>query len=401
MSGKKTKIHIDPGKCDSLLEGIRELVRDLDGKTVTSISGLHSRLKNNSLELYKRVATSMGWKDDRSNEDKEYRISSCIQSRGTFDDLFSKNVAKPDTLTDLERLVSFALQNGTSDSQSRKHSAGEHWKQIKEASEIRVGWLPYDPFVDAPPPGSISPTGFYPFLLSHAAHEYGLRVTQRMLTWSEFARVTVFDEGLDLVCCCAQTPQRRKRGDFVCNYYKTGLGGLVRRGSSIKTVLDLWQHKVKIVVHEGEMAHDVLGHLVDGLDVLKITGDDIFEAAASLLEGKKADIVLADALSCERYVQSKGQQGRKKLHDAFRSSRCVLENVGILIPFEEPELALWLENNFKAGRDTLEGQQHERGLLRAYREVIHLNFENLPNKSLLQDWWTTEQPTARQKPDAK
>ena|GEM_PF-6299160 len=211
---------------------------------------------------------------------------------------------------------------------------------------IRVGCVTYPPLLSFSV-DTQSGAGLYADIFREVTRTADLAIEWIHLPWSDL-RSAIDNQTVDLVLSIFATYNRHKFADFTAVLHRIPVAGITSiKNSRIIKLDDLQRSDVTIAVTEGEIGHEFAErflqlkrnpqrfHISRGFDI-KVAMDWVVSGTA--------DVAIADALSCEIYMQE--HPGTKMI---FAGSDLInLCDTGIMYPPGNPKLGNWLDDQFSA-----------------------------------------------------
>ena len=240
-------------------------------------------------------------------------------------------------------------------------------KRIHAEKTIRVGVVKYRPLCDFHiVGGSVVASGLYIHIVEEMCKLKGLKPVYRPVTWSELSGVFA-QECVDFVACVFETRLRLAAGDFICNFHKIGLGAVGRKGGKVSTIAQLSSPGVRVAVMRGGTDWEYVA------EDLKMTPDQIvavdnydFQDVIGMVTASRADVAIADDISCIDAVSSSGGA----LEHLFADEHIMLCKNGFFIPRGDPELASFLDDGLRAVRNSPSVIALEKRLLAGFERVV-------------------------------
>jgi ABC-type amino acid transport substrate-binding protein len=186
------------------------------------------------------------------------------------------------------------------------------FQRMRTQKRLRVGYVHYPPFAIAPMTDQDPPSGLYVDLMRQLCVSDSIIAEFQQVRFDS-ALSKVVDDELDVVLCIFQTPRRSRNVDFSAFLHSVSVSGVTRRQEErISSQSDLVALPLKFVVCRGEIGHEIIeDHLKipEGRVTVIETSNvaDIIEMVAA----KKADVAIADSLSCQHGLAARGAEGPK------------------------------------------------------------------------------------------
>lgn len=234
-------------------------------------------------------------------------------------------------------------------------------------NRLRIGYLHYPPFSLDSEGG---PSGFYVDLIRTLCESIGVAPEFRLVRFSSAIR-SVLDDKVDLVLCIFQTPRRSRVVDFAGFLHSVSVSGVVRYSERrVSSQSDLVSSKLKFVVCRDEIGHEIL---VDQLRIpekqMLIVDTNNVSDIIDLVASGKADIAIADSLSCEIGLAARNQQ-KPKLRPVLRRLPLSMCPNGVMIPREQPDFSEWIDTGLKKIRQQGDFPQREVQLLSDLEGIV-------------------------------
>jgi len=240
--------------------------------------------------------------------------------------------------------------------------------RIRAEKRVRIGIVHYPPF--ATMLGDEEPSGLYVELMRE------LCVAERIDPVFEQVRFSsavdyVHDDRLDAVLSIFQTPRRSRIVDFCAFMHTVSVSGVVRRTEDrITSQADLLQLKLGFVVCREEIGHELLEDALRvPLERLTIIDTSNIADIIEMVAAKKADIAIADSLSCHHGLAARGAEGprlkpvlrRRPLYHCFN---------GVMIGRNQEPFADWLEKGLKPLLAREDIRKSETTILEEYHAIV-------------------------------
>ncbi|MDQ1590693.1 MAG: polar amino acid transport system substrate-binding protein [Pyrinomonadaceae bacterium] len=244
------------------------------------------------------------------------------------------------------------------------------FQRMHTGKRLRVGYVHYPPFAIAPMMEHEPPAGLYIDLMRRLCESDGIVAEFRQVRFASALSKVVGDE-LDVVLCIFQTPRRSQTVDFSAFLHSVSVSGVTRRQEDrISSQSDLVSLPLRFVVCRGEIGHEIIeDHLkipearVTVIDTSNVA--DIIEMVAA----KKADVAIADSLSCQHGLAARGAEG-PKLKPILRRRPLYLCPNGVMFAREQDDLADWLDTGLKALLREPEFRKTEETILEDFHGTI-------------------------------
>src|SRR5262245_26885096 len=244
------------------------------------------------------------------------------------------------------------------------------YKRVFTQKRLRVGYFHYPPFTIAPLEDQDPPSGLYIDLMRQLSESDGITAEFEQVRFAS-AMSKVRNDELDVILCIFQTPRRCRDVDFSAFLHSVSVSGVTRHQENrISSQSDLVALPLRFVVCRGEIGHEIVeDHLkipekrITVIDSSNIA--DIIEMVAS----KKADVAIADSLSCQHGLAARGAEG-PKLRPILRRHPLYLCPNGVMFAKEQDPLGKWLDKGLKAFLRQPEFRKREKEILEDFQGII-------------------------------
>lgn len=244
-------------------------------------------------------------------------------------------------------------------------------QRMRTQKRLRIGYLHYPPFSIAPSGDDDPPTGLYVDLIRRLCESEGIAPAFEQVRFSS-ALSAIVDDEVDIVLCIFQTPRRSRTVDFAAFLHSVSVSGVTRRQEDrISSQADLVALPLKFVVCRDEIGHEILE------DQLKIPQKQMTIVDTSniadiieMIAARKADVAIADSLSCQHGLAARGAEG-PKLKPILRRRPLYLCPNGVMIPKGQDPLAEWLDRGMKKLRSEPEFQKADETILEEFHGIIN------------------------------
>lgn len=240
--------------------------------------------------------------------------------------------------------------------------------RIKTEKKLRVGIVHYPPF--ATMLGDEGASGLYVDLIRELCAIEKIDPQFEQVRFSS-AVDCVRDDRLDAVLSIFQTARRSRVVDFCAFMHTVSVSGVVRRTEDrITSQADLLQLKLAFVVCKDEIGHELLQDALKvPLERLTIVDTSNIADIIEMVAAKKADIAIADSLSCQHGLAARGAEGprlkpvlrRRPLYHCFN---------GVMIGRNQEPLAEWLEKGLKPLLARDDFRKKEATILEEYHAIV-------------------------------
>jgi ABC-type amino acid transport substrate-binding protein len=240
--------------------------------------------------------------------------------------------------------------------------------RIRAEKRVRIGVVHYPPF--ATMLSDEEPSGLYVELLRELCATEGIDPIFKQVRFSS-AVDCVRDDQLDAVLSVFQTPRRSRIVDFCAFMHTVSVSGIVRRTEDrITSQSDLLQLRLAFVVCRDEIGHELLQDALRvPLERLMIIETSNIADIAEMVAAKKADIAIADSLSCCHALAARGAEG-PKLKPVLRRRPLYHCFNGVMIARNQDPLADWLEKQLKTLLARDDFRKKENAILEEYHAII-------------------------------
>ncbi len=261
-------------------------------------------------------------------------------------------------------------ESAHSSNNSKKTNNVEVLTRIRDFKKVRVGYIHYPPFTAASNDGVDGPTGLYVDLLQRLCESESLNLEFEQIRFSSAVK-DVADGKYDIVLSIFQTPKRSRQVDFTALMHTVSVSGVVRRQENrISSQSDLMEHKLKFVVCCEEIGHEILvDHLRIPTNQVIIIDTSNIADIIDMVATKKADIAIADSLSCQHGLAARGAEG-PKLKPVLRSRPIFLCQNGVMIGRNQEPLANWLNKGMRELLKSPEFKSSEQLILDEFHGII-------------------------------
>lgn len=234
-----------------------------------------------------------------------------------------------------------------------------------------VGVFRYPPLMDYEAiNGQLRPLGIYGELLALLAKRCSLNLEIVPTNLSDSV-IAVEQGSIDFMACLFQTPRRSRRLSFTALLHSIAVGGVTLKSSDrFQTPSDLQRSDCMIAVCREEIGHefatDVLS--IPKQQLVIVDSQDIASIAGPLISGE-ADVALADAISCQRFLDRR-RKSRPALKPLFRSNPLMICQNGFMLKRGEKRLAEWLDKELRLLRDHPLIKQKEDEALEEFAGIL-------------------------------
>ena len=240
--------------------------------------------------------------------------------------------------------------------------------RIRGEKRMRIGIVHYPPF--AAMLGDEEPSGLYVELMRELCVTEGIDPVFKQVRFSS-AVGCVRDDRLDAVLSIFQTPRRSRTVDFCAFMHTVSVSGVVRRTEDrITSQADLLQLQLAFVVCREEIGHELLEDALR-VPIERLTVIDTSNIAdiIAMVAAKKADIAIADSLSCHHGLAARRAEGprlkpvlrRRPLYHCFN---------GVMIGRNQEPFADWLEKGLKSLLARDDFRKKEATILEEYHAIV-------------------------------
>lgn len=246
----------------------------------------------------------------------------------------------------------------------------DHLQRMFETKSLRIGYLHYPPFSIAPLDDSEPPQGYYVDLIRTLCESNDIvPVFQHVRFGSAIS--TIMNHELDVVVSIFQTPRRAQTVDFTCFLHSVAVSGITRsKEERISSQSDLVDIPFTLVVCRDEIGHEILE------DQLKIPHNRMIVIDTSniadiveMVSAKKADVAIADSLSCYHALAARGAEG-PRLRPILRRHPIGYCPNGFMVGKNQKPLANWIETGIKTLRKEERFRRNEDAILEEFHGVI-------------------------------
>ncbi|QDK80824.1 amino acid ABC transporter substrate-binding protein [Spirosoma sp. KCTC 42546] len=241
---------------------------------------------------------------------------------------------------------------------------------VKETKILRVGYCHYPPFCYSTVDDVEKHDGLYINLLRAFCQTQGIEAQFEQIRFSSSIDYLLADKA-DILLSIFQTPKRSRSVDFTAFLHTVSVSGIVRKTENrITSQSDLLQYPLTFVVCRGEIGHELLETSIK-ISPSKVTVIDTSNIAdiVAFVAAKKADIAIADSLSCQHALDARGAEG-PLLKPVLRRRPLYLCQNGIMLPLNQEKLSDWLDKGLKSQLKLPEFQIMENDLLEKYNGII-------------------------------
>lgn len=238
------------------------------------------------------------------------------------------------------------------------------------AKRIRVGCVRYPPFLDYRyVQNRLVVEGLYNTIAAQIAGQNELALEYVPLVWHEFEKALT-QRKVDLILSVFDTELRRQFADPAAVMHRIQVGAVAQKTRNRHwTENDLKFSDVRIGVTEGEIGWEWVCEFV-GIENnehrIRILKNDEITNVMGLLVTGTVDIVLADALSCVKFIEQHG----RRFFNPFQTKALDVCRNGILVRKGEHEFAEWITKEAKRVRKVEPVLSLERDIMRKYSDVI-------------------------------
>ena len=243
--------------------------------------------------------------------------------------------------------------------------------RIIRDKKIRVGLVNYPPFVDVCTNQAELSTGLYVELIRRFCESEGIKVDFKQVRFGS-AVEDIIEDKADVILSIFQTPKRSRKVDF-CSILRTvTVSAVVRKTENrIRDTSDLKELKeLKFIVCKGEIGHELLE---DNFEIpktrLNIYETNNVEDIIQMVAAEKADIAIADTVSCNLGIHAHGDKS-PKLKPIFRRQPLYRCYNGLMIKRDQKPLAHWLNEGLKTSLNDPEIESLENDVLEKYNGII-------------------------------
>lgn len=264
------------------------------------------------------------------------------------------------------RIAEAAQQKGLVQASAERHV--NILTRIRAEKKLRVGIVHYPPFASTV--ADEEPSGLYVDLIRELCTTEGIRPMFEQVRFSS-AISAVSDDKVDVVLSVFQTPRRSRVVDFCAFMHSVSVSGVVRRSEDrITSQSDLLTLPLKFVVCKEEIGHELLEDQlrVPSSRVMIIDTSNIADII-EMVAAKKADIAIADSLSCQHGLAARGAEG-PRLKPVLRRRPLYLCPNGVMIGRDQEPLANWFEKGLKSLLTRDDFKRAENSILEEFHAVI-------------------------------
>lgn len=243
--------------------------------------------------------------------------------------------------------------------------------QILSKRLINVGVFSNPPLVSVQRRNStIEVEGVYSDIMRAIATKYNIEVNWIALRVCDLENAIQSGE-VECILFVFQTAVRAKYADFTAIIHSVNVNGVVRQDDNrIRSQVDLRKAEIRLVVCRGEIGHQFAQSTLQlPQERLAILETDDIPAIADLLQHNRADIALADGLSCMQAVKQAEASG-PPLKIVFRDPPLATYHAGVMIPTNQPQLLKWLDKEFQAIRNDPNIKARESASLHSYKGIV-------------------------------
>jgi Bacterial extracellular solute-binding proteins, family 3. len=242
--------------------------------------------------------------------------------------------------------------------------------RLRVTKTVRIAYVHYPPFAIAPSNGDDEPSGLYVELIRFVCQAEGLQARFTQVRFSSAVQCIVDDQA-DIVLCIFQTIRRSHIVDFCAFMHTISVSGVARTNEDrVTSQADLLVHPFKFVVCRDEIGHELLSDQfrVPPSHLTIIDTSNVADIIA-MVAMNKADLAIADSLSCQHGLAARGAEG-PKLKPVLRQRPLYLCLNGVMIAKNQPSLASWLDSTLKAALRKEKFGTAEVAILKEYGEII-------------------------------
>lgn len=244
-------------------------------------------------------------------------------------------------------------------------------QRMRSEMRLRVGYLHYPPFTVAPSADDEPPTGLYVDLITKLCESEGVLPAFEQVRFSS-AIAMIQQDRVDVVLSIFQTPRRARSVDFAAFLHSVSVSGVTRRQEDrVTSQADLVALPLKFVVCREEIGHEILEDQLK-IPVGQMTIIDTSNIAdiIEMVAAKKADVAIADGLSCQHGLAARGAEG-PKLKPILRRRPLYLCPNGVMVAKGQNALAEWLDRGIKRLRDEPQFRKAEDAALEEFHGIIN------------------------------
>jgi ABC-type amino acid transport substrate-binding protein len=240
--------------------------------------------------------------------------------------------------------------------------------RIRAERRVRIGIVHYPPFTSSI--GDERESGLYVDLLRALCDSEGIEPVFVPIRFSG-AVDAVCNDHVDMILSIFQTPRRSKMVDFCAFMHMVTVSGVVRRAEDrILSQSDLLQLPLRFVVCKEEIGHELLeDQLKVPLEKMTIIDTSNIADIIEMVAAKKADIAIADSLSCQHSLAARGAEG-PRLKPVLRRRPLYQCYNGIMIKQNQKHLAEFLEKGIKPLLVRDDFRRAEAAILEEYYAII-------------------------------
>ena len=218
---------------------------------------------------------------------------------------------------------------------------------------------------------TIEVEGVYSDIMRAIATKYNIEVNWIALRVCDLENAIQSGQ-VECILFVFQTAVRAKYADFTAIMHSVNVNGVVRQDDNrIRSQVDLRKAGIRLVVCRGEIGHEFAQSTLQ-LPQERLAGileTDNIPAIADLLQHNRADIALADGLSCVQAVKQAEASG-PPLKIVFREPPLATCHAGVMIPTNQPRLLKWLDKEFQAARNDPNIKARESTSLHSYKGIV-------------------------------
>jgi ABC-type amino acid transport substrate-binding protein len=240
--------------------------------------------------------------------------------------------------------------------------------RIRTEKRLRIGIVHYPPFASML--GDDEASGLYVDLIRELCAIEKINPIFEQVRFSSAVDL-IRDDRLDAVLSIFQTARRSRVVDFCAFMHTVSVSGVVRRTEArITSQADLLQLKLTFVVCREEIGHELLQDALK-VPLAKLTIVDTSNIAdiIEMVAAKKADIAIADSLSCHHGLAARGAEGPKLKHVLRRRPLYHCFN-GVMIGRNQEPLADWFEKGLKPLLARDDFRKKEDAILEEYHAIV-------------------------------
>lgn len=243
-------------------------------------------------------------------------------------------------------------------------------ERMRTRRSLRIGFVHYPPFAVAPVANEEQPSGLYVDLLRALCTAEGIVPQFEQIRFTS-ALTKIGDDSLDVILSIFETARRRETVAFDAFLHAVTVSAVVRRRERrILSPSDLVESSLRVVVCEGEIGHEIAeDHFkIPDLRVTVIRTSNISEIIDMVATGK-ADVAIADSLSCQHGLAARGLEGPRLKAILRRPPLHTCPN-GVMLAKGQAPLAAWLNQGLKTQLRQPEFRETEKAILKNFRDII-------------------------------